>query len=239
MIRTDSREPHELRPVTITRDYIPHAEGSVLMELGQTKVICTVTYEENVPNFLKGSGSGWVTAEYSMLPRSTVERSKREAVVGHQGGRTMEIQRLIGRSLRAATDMTAFPERTFWVDCDVIQADGGTRTASITGAYVALRDAFSTLIEEGEISRDPATGFLAAVSAGVVSGIPCLDLCFEEDVHADVDLNLVATEDGHVIEIQGTSEKKPLARADLDTLIDLGLAGITDLIGHQKAALGL
>ena len=151
----------------------------------------------------------------------------------------MEIQRLIGRSLRAATDMTAFPERTFWVDCDVIQADGGTRTASITGAYVALRDAFSTLIEEGELSRNPAIGFLAAVSAGVVSGIPCLDLCFEEDVHADVDLNLVATENGQVIEIQGTSEKKPLARADLDTLIDLGLAGITDLIGHQKAALGL
>ncbi len=237
MIRTDGREPDQLRPVRITRNFIPHAEGSVLMELGQTRVICTVTFEDSVPNFLKGSGSGWVTAEYSMLPRSTVERSKREAVIGHQGGRTMEIQRLIGRSLRSVTDMSIFPERTFWVDCDVIQADGGTRTAAITGAYVALRDAFVTMIEEGELSEDPATGLLAAVSAGMINGVPCLDLCFEEDVHAEVDLNLVANDQGHIIEIQGTSERKPLARADLDTLIDLSLVGIADLIDSQKAAL--
>ena len=238
MIRTDGRRPDQMRTVSITRDYIPHAEGSVLIELGHTRVVCTVTFEDGVPNFLKGSGSGWVTAEYSMLPRSTPERSKREAVIGRQGGRTMEIQRLIGRSLRAVTDMRAFPDRTFWVDCDVIEADAGTRTASITGAYVALQDAFSTMIDEGELERDPATGYLAAVSTGMISGVPCLDLCFEEDVHADVDLNLVANDAGEIIEIQGTSEHKPLARADLDTMIDLGLAGIAELIEYEKSVLG-
>ena len=239
MIRTDSRQPDEMRHVNIIREYIPHAEGSVLIELGRTRVICTVTFEENVPGFLKGSGSGWVTAEYSMLPRSTPERSRREAVVGRQGGRTMEIQRLIGRSLRAVTDLTAFPESTFWVDCDVIEADGGTRTAAITGAYVALRDAFDTMMDEGEIERDPANGHLAAISVGMVNGVPCLDLCFEEDVHAEVDLNIVANDSSEIIEIQGTAERKTLARPDLDTMIDLGLAGVERLIEYQKSVLAI
>jgi ribonuclease PH len=237
LIRTDGRQPEEMRRVGITRNYIPHAEGSVLMELGRTRVICTATYEEGVPAFLKGSGSGWVTAEYSMLPRSTPDRSKREAAIGRQGGRTMEIQRLIGRSLRAVTDLGAFPERTFWVDCDVIEADGGTRTAAITGAYVALRDAFATMLDEGEIERDPAMGHLAAISVGMINDVPCLDLCFEEDVHAEVDLNLVANEAAEIIEIQGTSERKPLKRHDLDILIDLGLSGIAKLIEYQKSLL--
>ncbi len=237
MIRTDGRRPDELRPVRITRDYIPHAEGSVLMELGRTRVICTATYEEGVPNFLKGSGRGWVTAEYSMLPRSTPERSPREAILGRPGGRTMEIQRLIGRSLRAVTDMTAFPDRTFWVDCDVLEADGGTRTAAITGAYIALRDAFETMMDEGAIGRMPAKDHLAAVSVGMVSGEPCLDLCFEEDVHADLDMNLVADGSAEIVEIQGTAEHKPLSRPGLDELLDLGLKGIAELIEFQKEVL--
>jgi ribonuclease PH len=237
LIRTDRRQPDQMRPVSITRNYIPHAEGSVLIELGRTRVVCTVTFEQNVPGFLKGSGSGWVTAEYSMLPRSTPERSKREAVLGRQGGRTMEIQRLIGRSLRAVTDLAAFPDSTFWVDCDVLEADGGTRTASITGAYVALRDAFTTMMDEGVIERDPALGHLAAISVGMVSGVPCLDLCFEEDVHADVDLNIVANDSAEIIEIQGTAEGKAFSRPDLDAMIDLGLSGIVSLIEHQKLVL--
>jgi ribonuclease PH len=237
LIRTDGRTPEQMRQVRITRNYIPHAEGSVLLELGRTRVVCAVTFEDGVPGFLKGSGSGWVTAEYSMLPRSTPERSKREAVIGRQGGRTMEIQRLIGRSLRAVTDTRAFGERTFWVDCDVIEADGGTRTAAITGAYVALRDAFSTMMEEGAFDQDPATGHLAAISVGIINGVPCLDLCFEEDVHAEVDLNLVANDAGEIIEIQGTAERKPFARAELDTMIDLGLAGVAELVELQRSAL--
>jgi ribonuclease PH len=238
LIRTDGRRPDQMREVKITRNYIPHAEGSVLMELGRTRVVCVVTFEENVPAHCKGTGSGWVTAEYSMLPRATSERSKREAVLGRQGGRTMEIQRLIGRSLRAVTDLSAFPERTFWVDCDVIEADGGTRTAAITGAYVALRDAFGTMMDEGAISSDPATGHLAAVSVGMLNGTPCLDLCFEEDFHAEVDLNLVANDMGEIIEIQGTSERKSLKRDDLDTMVDLGLVGIAELIDYQRSLLG-
>jgi ribonuclease PH len=237
VIRTDGRNPDQMRPVKITRNFIPHAEGSALIELGRTRVICTATYEESVPRFLSGSGKGWVTAEYSMLPRATSLRSQREAVTGHQGGRTMEIQRLIGRSLRAITDMSLFPERTFWVDCDVIEADGGTRTAAITGAYVALSDAFDTMIDEGAFPGSPITGNVAAISIGVVSGLPCLDLCFEEDYHADVDMNLVANDRGEIIEIQGTSEHKPLSRADLDTMIELGLQGITDLIDYQNKLL--
>jgi ribonuclease PH len=237
VIRTDGRTPEQMRPVKITRNFIPHAEGSALIELGRTRVICTATYEESVPRFLSGSGKGWVTAEYSMLPRATSLRSPREAVTGHQGGRTMEIQRLIGRSLRAITDMSLFPERTFWVDCDVIEADGGTRTAAITGAYVALSDAFDTMIDEGAFPESPITGNVAAISIGVVSGVPCLDLCFEEDFHADVDMNLVANDRGEIIEIQGTSEHKPLARADLDIMIELGLQGITDLIEYQNKLL--
>lgn len=237
MLRTDGRSPDQARPVRMTRNYIPHAEGSVLMELGRTRVICAVTYEESAPRFLSGSGKGWITAEYSMLPRATSERSKREAVAGRQGGRTMEIQRLIGRSLRAVTDLTAFPEKTFYVDCDVIEADGGTRTASITGAYVALCDAIDTMIDEGAVSESPLRGNVAAISTGVVSGVPCLDLCFEEDFHAEVDMNLVANDRGEIIEIQGTSERKPLSRADLDTMIELGMRGIVELIAYQNAIL--
>lgn len=239
MIRTDGRAHDELRPVRMTRGFIETAEGSVLVEFGMTKVICTASFEDNVPGWMKGSKNGWVTAEYSMLPRSTNERTRREAVAGRQSGRTMEIQRLIGRSLRAATDLTAFPGCSFLVDCDVIQADGGTRTAAITGAYVALRDAFSIMIEEGELKRDPSTAFVAAVSAGVVGGAPCLDLCYEEDLHADVDFNLVANDRGEILEIQGTSEHSPLVRADLNRLVDLGLSGIERLIAAQKEVLGL
>lgn len=237
MIRTDGRTPEQMRPVRITRNYIPHAEGSVLIELGRTRVICAVTYEESVPRFLAGTGKGWVTAEYSMLPRSTTVRSQREAVSGRQGGRTMEIQRLIGRSLRAVSDMGKFPERTFHVDCDVIEADGGTRTASITGAYVALCDAFNTMIEEGALKESPVTGNVAAISCGVVNGIPCLDLCFEEDFHAEVDMNLVANEKGEIIEIQATSERKPLSRADLDKMLAQGMAGVSELITYQNQVL--
>lgn len=237
MIRTDGRQPDEIRPVTMTRGYIPHAEGSVLIELGNTRVICTVSYEQSVPGFLKGKGSGWVTAEYSMLPRANPTRNQREAVLGRQGGRTMEIQRLIGRSLRAVTDLEAFPEKTFWVDCDVLQADGGTRTASITGAYVALRDAFDTMLDEGEIEQDPAIGYLAAVSAGMVNGVPCLDLCYEEDFYAEMDLNLVADESGNVVEIQGTAEKEPIGRETVEELVDLATSGVKQLIRYQRELL--
>jgi ribonuclease PH len=237
LVRTDGRKPDEIRPVRITRDYIPHAEGSVLIELGRTRVVCTVSYEDGVPNFLKGSGRGWVTAEYSMLPRATPTRSPRETVLGRPGGRTMEIQRLIGRSLRAVADLTAFPDKTFWVDCDVLEADGGTRTAAITGAYVALCDAFDTMINEGEIERMPIRDCLAAISVGVVGGNSCLDLCFEEDFHADVDLNLVADGSGNIIEIQGTAEGKPLARSQLEAMVDLALSGISELIEYQKTVL--
>jgi ribonuclease PH len=226
-----------MRAVKITRNYIPHAEGSVLIELGRTRVICAVTYEESVPRFLAGSRQGWVTAEYSMLPRATTVRNKRESVTGRQRGRTMEIQRLIGRSLRAVTDMSVFPDKTFLVDCDVIEADGGTRTAAITGAYVALVDAFDNMIDDGAVSESPVSGSVAAISVGVVGGKPCLDLCFEEDFHADVDMNLVANDRGEIIEIQGTSERKPLARADLDTMVELGLGGIRELIDYQNGVL--
>lgn len=237
MVRTDGRKPDVIRPIKITRDYIQHAEGSVLIELGRTRVVCTVSYEDGVPNFLKGSDRGWVTAEYSMLPRATPTRSPREAILGRPGGRTMEIQRLIGRSLRAAADLTAFPAKTFWIDCDVLEADGGTRTAAITGAYVALCDAFDTMINEGELESMPVRDYLAAISVGVVSGTPCLDLCFEEDFHADVDLNLVADGSGNIIEIQGTAEGKPLERSQLEALVDLALSGISELIKYQKTVL--
>jgi ribonuclease PH len=237
LLRTDGRDPGQMRPVKITRNFLNHAEGSALIELGNTRVICAVTYEESVPRFLSGSGRGWVTAEYSMLPRATTIRSPREAVTGKQGGRTMEIQRLIGRSLRAVTDLTVFPERTFWVDCDVIEADGGTRTAAITGAYVALSDAFDTMIDEGAFGESPLKGNVAAISVGVVNGEPCLDLCFEEDFHADVDMNLVVNDRSEIIEIQGTSEKKPLSRANMEIMIDLGLKGIAQLIDYQNSVL--
>lgn len=234
MIRTDGRSPEEMRPVAIERNYIPHAEGSALIQLGGTKVLCVATYEEGVPSFLKGSSRGWVTAEYAMLPRATNIRSTREVVLGRQGGRSMEIQRLIGRSLRAVVDAEQFPDHTFWVDCDVIQADGGTRTAAITGAWVALHDAFETLANEGVIEGEPIKKHVAAISIGVVQESLCLDLCFEEDYHADVDLNLVADEQGDIIEIQGTAEGVPVKRATIERMIDLGLAGVADLIEYQK-----
>lgn len=236
MIRTDGRSPGQLRPVHFTRDYISHAEGSVLIELGKTRVICTASYEDGVPNFLRGTGSGWVTAEYSMLPRATPTRSPREAALGRLGGRTMEIQRLIGRSLRSVTDLGAFADRTFWVDCDVLEADGGTRTAAITGAYVALRDAMETLVEEGELPALPLRGFLAAISVGMVAGVPCLDLCFEEDFHAEMDLNIVADGEGDITEIQGTAEHRPLSREELDAMLDMGLGGVSRLIEMQREA---
>ncbi len=237
MIRTDGRQPDELRPVKITRDYIPHAEGSALMELGRTRVICTVSYEDSVPGFLKGSGGGWVTAEYSMLPRATSTRSTREAAKGKQGGRTMEIQRLIGRSLRAVTDMKAMGESTLLVDCDVIEADGGTRTAAITGAFVALHDAVDTLLDEGVLSSSIITDYVAAVSMGMLNGENLLDLCFEEDYHADMDVNVVATGKGGIVEVQGTAERRAVGREELDALLDLGLAGVGKLVDIQKRAL--
>ncbi|MDD5747655.1 MAG: ribonuclease PH [Actinomycetota bacterium] len=238
-MRTDGRAPEELRPVKITRDYIPHAEGSCLIETGRTRVVCTATFEEGVPAFLRGTEGGWITAEYSMLPRATETRSTREAALGRVGGRTAEIQRIIGRSLRGAFDLNAFPNCTFVVDCDVIEADGGTRTASITGAFVALFDAFDTMIERGVLEAIPTGEFLAAVSAGIVTGVPCLDLCFEEDFHAAVDMNLVALESGRIIEIQATSEKKPLERSELEELIELSLSGIQKLIACQHEVLEL
>ncbi len=237
MIRTDGRSPEQMRPVRITRGFISHAEGSTLIELGGTRVICTASFEESVPAFLKGSGQGWVTAEYSMLPRANATRTQRESVAGKQRGRAMEIQRLIGRSLRAATDLTAFPEKTFWIDCDVIEADGGTRTAAITGSYIALHDAFETMIDEGVIQASPLTSTLAAVSLGVVNGVPLLDLCYEEDVHAELDLNLVANDRAEIIEIQGTAENRPISRVELDALLDLGMRGISELIEYQKSVL--
>ena len=237
MVRVDGRKPEELRPVKITRDYIPHAEGSVLIELGNTKVVCTASWEERVPQFLKDKDQGWITAEYAMLPRATVVRTSRASSTGRPAGRTFEIQRMIGRSLRAVADLAAFPRRTVWIDCDVIQADGGTRTAAITGADVALRDALDTKIREGELDTLPLTDYLAAVSVGIVSDEIILDLCFEEDVHAQVDLNLVATSDGSVVEVQGTAEKAPVPRERLEAMIDLGLEGIVQLIEASKEVL--
>lgn len=234
MIRTDGRQPGQLRKLKLTRDFIPHAEGSVLIELGRTRVICTATCEEGVPSFLKGSGSGWITAEYAMLPRATATRKPREVSSGRPGGRTLEIQRLIGRSLRSVADLKRIPDRTFLVDCDVLEADGGTRTASITGAYLALKDAVETMIDEGGIAGSPLVNQVAAVSVGMVSGTPCLDLCFEEDFHAEMDLNLVADAGGNIVEVQGTAENRPLLRAELDAMIDLGLEGIRSLVLLQE-----
>ncbi len=237
MIRTDGRKPDELREVRIIRDFIPHAEGSVLIEIGRTRVICTASFEDGVPGFRKGTGSGWITAEYSMLPRATPMRKPRDLLSGRADGRSVEIQRLIGRSLRAVADLSLLPEKTFWIDCDVIEADGGTRTAAITGAYVALRDAIQTVMEEGEIEEMPLKDFLAAVSVGMVSGVPCLDLCFEEDFNAEMDMNLVATGEGRIIEIQGTAERRPLSKPELNEMVELGLKGISKLIEIQRTVL--
>ena len=237
--RPSGRAVDQLRPVSITRSYTRHAEGSVLIEFGDTKVICTASIEEKVPGFLKGKGQGWLTAEYGMLPRSTHSRMDREAARGKQSGRTQEIQRLIGRSLRAAFDLEAFGERTLHLDCDVIQADGGTRTAAITGAMVAAHDAFGKLVVAGLIPAIPVRHFVAAVSVGVVRGMPVLDLDYPEDSGCDTDMNVVMTEQGHFIEVQGTAEGAAFDRAGMNRLLDLAQQGIADLIVLQKQALQL
>lgn len=238
MIRVDGRAADELRPVKITRHYIKHVAGSVLVETGDTKVICTATIDDKTAPFLKGTGKGWVTAEYGMLPRSTPERNQREAVKGKQGGRTLEIQRLVGRALRSVTDLNLLGERTVLIDCDVIQADGGTRTASITGGFVALVDALYELKTRGDIPIIPVREFLAATSVGIVNGVPCLDLCYAEDSTARVDMNIVMTASGKFVEIQGTGEESPFTLEELHILISLGQRGIQQLIEAQKQALG-
>lgn len=237
-VRKDGRSPLELRPVKITRDYIKYAEGSALIEMGDTKVICTASVEETVPSFLKDTGRGWITAEYSMLPRSTRARGVRESTSGRVGGRTHEIQRLIGRSLRAVVDLASLGERTIWIDCDVIQADGGTRTASITGAFVALVDALKYMKARGMIKTIPIVDSVAAVSVGKVGGLILLDLTYEEDSMAEVDMNLVMTGRGLFVEIQGTAEAYPFSQDELQEMLGVGSAGIRILIERQKEVLG-
>ncbi len=232
--RTDGRRRDEIRPVNVTRPFIKHADGSVLMEMGDTKVICTASIEEKVPPFLRSKGQGWVTAEYAMLPRATHVRTPREASRGKQSGRTLEIQRLVGRALRAVTDMTAMGERTIWIDCDVIQADGGTRTASITGAFIALADAFAKLKDQKIIPAIPLTDYLAAISVGKVGAQSMVDLCYEEDSMAEVDMNLVMTGQGRLVEVQGTAERGTFGKDDLDEFLALGWDGIQRLIKMQK-----
>ncbi|MCU6435367.1 ribonuclease PH [Undibacterium sp. Jales W-56] len=238
-MRPSGRAPDALRPVVISRHFTKHAEGSVLIEFGDTRVICTASIEDKVPGFLKGKGQGWLTAEYGMLPRSTHSRMDREAAKGKQSGRTQEIQRLIGRSLRAAFDLEAFGERTLHIDCDVIQADGGTRTAAITGAMVAAHDAFSKLVERGVITAVPVKHFVAAISVGVFQGLPVLDLDYPEDSACDTDMNVVMTEQGQFVEVQGTAEGVAFDRATMNRLLDLAQEGIADLIDLQKQVLGL
>jgi len=238
-MRPSKRKPDELRALRITRRYTRHAEGSVLIECGDTRVLCTASVEERVPPFLKGKAQGWLTAEYGMLPRSTNTRTDREAARGRQSGRTQEIQRLIGRALRAVTDLAKLGERTLQIDCDVIQADGGTRTAAITGAYVAVHDAVGFMLEKKLIAASPLTDCVAAVSVGVYQGEPVLDLDYAEDSACDTDMNVVMTGSGGLVEVQGTAEGKPFSRAEMDTLIDLAAAGIRQLIAAQKAALAL
>jgi ribonuclease PH len=237
-MRPSGRAPDQLRKFTVTRAYTRHAEGSVLIECGDTRVICTASIDEKVPSFLKGRGQGWLTAEYGMLPRSTNTRSEREAARGKQSGRTQEIQRLIGRSLRAVTDMEALGERTIQIDCDVIQADGGTRTASITGAFIALHDALTFLKNSQAIARWPVREFVAAVSVGIFQGVPVLDMDYAEDSQSDTDMNVVMTGGGGVVEVQGTAEGAPFSRAQLDTMLALAERGIGQLVTAQKAALG-
>ena len=236
-MRPSGRRPDELRPVTIERHYTRHAEGSVLISCGGTRVLCTASVEERTPPWLRGKGEGWVTAEYGMLPRSTGSRMRREAAAGKQGGRTMEIQRLIGRSMRAVVDRSALGERTITLDCDVLQADGGTRTASITGAYVALADACRWLREAGRIEREPLHGRVAAVSVGIWRATPVLDLDYAEDSTAETDLNVVMNDGGAFIEVQGTAEGHAFRREELDAMLDLAHKGVGELIDAQTAAL--
>jgi ribonuclease PH len=237
MQRPSGRRHDELRPVRLTRNYTRHAEGAVLVEFGDTKVICTASVDEKVPPFLKGKGQGWVTAEYGMLPRSTNTRSDREAARGKQSGRTQEIQRLIGRSLRSVIDLAALGERTLQIDCDVIQADGGTRTASITGGFVAAYDAIRWLRERGMIETQPVLDFVAAVSVGVFQGVPLLDLDYAEDSTCETDMNVVMTGSGGFVEVQGTAEGKPFTREQMDTLLELARQGIASLVAAQRNAL--
>jgi len=236
-LRNDGRQLQQLRPITINRHFTRYAEGSVLVEFGATKVLCNATIEETVPPFLRGKGQGWVTAEYAMLPRATHTRSPRESSKGKVSGRTHEIQRLIGRSLRAVIDLSALGERTIQIDCDVIQADGGTRTAAITGAWVALADALNGLVAQGKLPTSPLRDTVAAVSVGIVGGVPMLDLCYEEDARAEVDMNVVVTGDGRFVEVQGTAEAEPFSVAELDLLRDLALSGCAELILLQQKAL--
>jgi len=234
-MRKDGRKEDELRPVRIVRDFLNHPEGSCLIEFGSTKVICTASVTDTVPPFLKGKGQGWVTAEYAMLPRATHTRNIRESVQGKISGRTHEIQRMIGRAMRTAVDLVKLGERTIWVDCDVIQADGGTRTASITGAFVAVADALIRLYEDGMLQRIPIKDFVAAVSVGIVGGKPMLDLNFEEDSLATVDMNVVGTGSGRFSEVQAMGEEHTFSRDELDSLLDLALKGISELVELQKA----
>src|SRR6478752_3078149 len=238
MTRIDGRAPSDPRPTTITPGFLAHAEGSVLIEVGRTKVICTASVEDRVPPFLRNSGKGWVTAEYGMLPRATSTRTQREASTGKVGGRTQEIQRLIGRSLRSVAKLTELGERTIWVDCDVIQADGGTRTASITGGFVALTLALKKMRAAGQIKTLPIVDHVAATSVGVVEGTPLLDLAYDEDSRAEVDMNVVKTGDGRFIEVQGTAEGPPFERKALDDLLELADAGIRELVALQRTIVG-
>ena len=237
-MRSDKRASNELRETTITPGVAMHAEGSVLIQAGNTKVICTASVEDRVPPFLRNSGKGWVTAEYGMLPRATSTRTQREASAGKVGGRTQEIQRLIGRSLRSVTRLTSLGERTIWLDCDVLQADGGTRTASITSAFVALALALERLRDQNLIKAIPLTDYVAAISVGIVDGEPLLDLAYEDDSRAEVDMNIVKTGDGRFIEVQGTAEALPFGRDSLNTLLDLADHGIKQLVDKQKAIVG-
>jgi ribonuclease PH len=236
-MRPDGRRADEMRPVSITRDFLRHAEGSVLITVGETKVVCTASVEDRVPPFLRETGQGWVTAEYGMLPRSTKTRTPRETSAGRPSGRTFEIQRLVGRSLRGVTDLSALGERTIWIDCDVIQADGGTRTAAISGAFIALADALHTLRGNGRIATLPLKEFVAATSVGVVEGQVVLDLCYAEDAIAEVDMNIVMTGAEKFIEVQGTAEEAPFDRSQLDAMLHLAASGIRDLIAIQRKLL--
>jgi ribonuclease PH len=237
--RVDGRAPDALRAVRLTRQFTIHAEGSVLIECGQTRVLCTASVEERVPPHKRGSGEGWVTAEYGMLPRATHTRSDREAAKGKQSGRTQEIQRLIGRSLRAVFDLSLLGERTLTIDCDVLQADGGTRTASITGAFVAAHDAVNRLLLEGKLVQTPIRDHLAAVSVGIHQGVPLLDLAYTEDSACDTDMNVVMTGSGHFVEVQGTAEGATFSRSEMGALLDLADKGVRELVQLQKQALGL
>ena len=236
-MRPSQRQPDQLRPVRITRRFTRHAEGSVLVEMGDTRVLCTASVEESVPSFLRGKGQGWVTAEYGMLPRSTHTRSPREAAKGKQSGRTQEIQRLVGRSLRAVIDLEALGERQITLDCDVLQADGGTRCAAITGAWVALHDACDALVQSGKLAASPLRDHVAAVSVGLYAGTPVLDLDYPEDSACDTDMNVVMTGRGGLVEVQGTAEGEPFTRPQMNVLLDLAEAGIRRLIAAQEAAL--